>query len=72
MKVRLYELRDYYGTFMVHKGLTGEEVDLLQGRVGKSIFMRHHFSPNIKDLRDNKILKAIDRMTRQAGLRVLI
>lgn len=47
MKVRLYELRGYYGTFMVHNGLIREEVDLLQGRVGKFIFMRHYFSPNI-------------------------
>ena len=63
LTIRLNELRDYYGTFMVHNGLIREEVDLLQGRVGKSIFMRHYFSPNIKELRD-KVLKAVDAMTR--------
>jgi intergrase/recombinase len=39
--VRFNEIRDYFATFMVHHGLIKEEVDLLQGRVGKSIFMRH-------------------------------
>lgn len=34
-----------------------EEVYLLQGRVGKSIFMHHYFSPNIMELKD-KVLKA--------------
>jgi len=35
----------------------------LQGRVGKSIFMRHYFSPNIKDLRD-RVLKAVNEMSK--------
>jgi len=36
-----------------------EEVDLLQGRVGKSIFVRHYWSPAITELRD-RVLKALD------------
>jgi len=59
--MRLNELRDYYATFMVHNGLIREEVDLLQGRVGKSIFMQHYFSPNIEDLR-YRVLTAVDRI----------
>jgi len=58
---RLNELRDYYATFMVRNGLIREEVDLLQGRVGKSIFIRHYFSPAMRDLRD-RALNAIDKM----------
>ena len=61
MNVRLKELRDYFATFMVHNGLIREEVDLLQGRVGKSIFMQHYFSLNIADLRD-RVLTAVDRI----------
>ena len=59
--MRLNELRDYYATFMVHNGLIREEVDLLQGRVGKSIVMQHYFSPNIEDLR-YRVLTAVDRI----------
>jgi len=61
LNVRLNELRDYYATFMVHNGLIREEVDLLQGRVGKSMFMQHYFSPNIEDLRD-RVLTSVDRI----------
>jgi hypothetical protein len=61
LNMRLKELRDYYATFMVHNGLIREEVDLLQGRVGKSIFMQHYFSPNIEDLRA-RALTAVDRI----------
>ena len=46
LNMRLNELRDYYATFMVQHRLIREEVDLLQGRVGKSIFMRHYSSPS--------------------------
>jgi intergrase/recombinase len=63
LKSRLNELRDYFATFMVYNGLIREEADLLQGRIGKSIFMRHYFSPAIKDLRD-RTLKAINKMMR--------
>jgi len=48
MNLRLDELRDYYGSFMVqHGNLIREEVDLLQGRIGESIFTRHYFSPKL-------------------------
>lgn len=49
LKMRLNELRDNFATFMVWNGLIREEVDLLQGRFGKSIFVRHYFSPAIEN-----------------------
>jgi intergrase/recombinase len=61
LKLRLNELRDHFATFMVHNGLIREEVDILQGRVGESIFMKHYFSPAIKELKD-RVLKAVDKM----------
>ena len=57
-KMRLNELRDYWGTFMVNNGLIREEVDLLQGRISKSIFVRNYWSPAIKELR-NRVFTAI-------------
>jgi intergrase/recombinase len=62
--VRLKELRHYFATFMVHNGLIREEVDLLQGRIGRSLFMKHYFTPDIERLRD-KTLKAVDKMATQ-------
>ena len=61
LPIRLNELRDYYGTFMVRHGLIKEEVDLLQGRIGKSVFVRHYWSPAIKELRQ-RVLKALKEL----------
>jgi intergrase/recombinase len=55
MRSRICELRDAYGTFMVRHGLIKEEVDLLQGRIPPSIFIRHYWSPSFKDLRDRTL-----------------
>ena len=45
-RCRLNELGDYFGTFMIRHGLIREEVDLLQGRISPSIFIRHYWSPS--------------------------
>jgi intergrase/recombinase len=64
IRVRINELRDFYGTFMVRNGLIREEVDLLQGRIGKSVFVRHYFSPAIKDLK-RRLFKALNRLEQE-------
>jgi intergrase/recombinase len=61
LRCRLNELRDYFGTFMVRHGLIREEVDLLQGRIPPSIFIRHYWSPSFTELRD-RTLKAITEL----------
>ncbi|MGZ4850118.1 MAG: integrase [Candidatus Bathyarchaeia archaeon] len=58
---RISELRDYYGTFMIRHGLVAQEADLLCGRIPPSIFVRHYFSPAIKELKD-RTLKALEEM----------
>jgi hypothetical protein len=63
LKLRINELRDYYGSFMVRHNLIKEEVDLLQGRIPPSIFIRHYWSPSFKELRDRTLeaLKQLDQ-----------
>jgi len=58
IRCRTNELRDYYGTYMVRHGLIKEEVDLLQGRIPPSIFIRHYWSPSFIELGD-RTLRAI-------------
>jgi intergrase/recombinase len=58
---RISELRDYYGTFMIKHGLVAQEADLLCGRIPPSIFVRHYFSPAIRELRD-RTLKTLGEM----------
>jgi len=61
MRVRIDELRDHWGTFMLDHGLIKEEVDLLQGRISKSIFVRHYWSPAITELR-NRVFQVLDQL----------
>ncbi len=61
LNVRIRNLRDYYATFMVRHGLIKEEVDLLQGRISKSIFVRHYWSPAISELRQ-RVFKALKEL----------
>jgi len=63
--VKISGLRDFYATFMVRHGLIKEEVDLLQGRIGKSIFVRHYWSPAIKELKQ-RVFKALQELKRTA------
>jgi hypothetical protein len=64
---RISELRDFYGTFMIRHGLVAQEADLLCGRIPPSIFVRHYFSPAIKDLRE-RTLNALKEMPGSKGL----
>jgi len=56
LKTRIKELRSYYASFMVRHNLISEEVDLLQGRVPKSVFARHYLKENPAELRDRTLL----------------
>jgi hypothetical protein len=60
------EVRDYFATFMLQHKLLQEEVDVLQGRIGRSMFMKHYFSPEIKDLRD-RTQAAVQQMLSQVN-----
>jgi intergrase/recombinase len=61
LKIRIKELRSYYASFMVKHGLASEEVDLLQGRVSKSVFARHYLKENPAELRD-RCLEAVRQL----------
>jgi len=65
--MRFNELRDYFGTYLLNHGLLEQEVNLLQGRIPVSIFIRHYWSPRLKEL-GNRIftaLSTIDSKTQQ-------
>ena len=44
---RFKDLRSFYSSFMAKNGLMSEEIDLLQGRVPRSVFARHYLKENI-------------------------
>ncbi|MEM4229942.1 MAG: integrase [Thermoproteota archaeon] len=76
LDMRFNGFRDRFATYTATHGLTMQEADLLQGRVGKSVFMRHYFTPSIKELGERTLriveemirstLKAVDQVREEA------
>lgn len=45
------ELRSYFATYLRQHGILAEYIDLLQGRIPKSVFARHYLKvENVKEL----------------------
>jgi intergrase/recombinase len=61
LKIRINELRDYFGTYMVGHGLSRDEQDLLCGRIPMSIFIKHYWSPKLSEI-GTRVFKAIETM----------
>jgi hypothetical protein len=59
IKMRFNELRDIFGTTIVNNGILENEQDLVCGRIPVSIFIRHYWSPKLKEL-GNRIFKALE------------
>jgi hypothetical protein len=53
--------RKIYASWLRQSGIESEIVDLLQGRVGKSIFLRHYYRPGLAEYRD-KVLTAVEKL----------
>jgi integrase len=54
-RFRLYDLRAFYASYMSLKGVPGQIIDMLQGRVPPREFQvlaRHYLAVNIRELRD--------------------
>jgi hypothetical protein len=47
--VRFEFCRKIFGTYLRQQGFAAELVDLLEGRIGKSVFARHYFRPDIDE-----------------------
>jgi hypothetical protein len=63
MHLRFNELRDKFGTHMLNN-LKEAEINLCQGRIPVDIFIRHYWSPKLKELGD-RIFKALETIDKQ-------
>jgi hypothetical protein len=52
LPMKIKKLRSYYATEMRKLGLLSEQIDLVEGRIGKTIFLMHYFKENPKKLSD--------------------
>jgi len=58
LPVKTMQLRKLYATRLRENGIPQEIIDLLQGRVEQSIFLRHYYKPYLNEIKE-KALKAI-------------
>jgi len=58
LPIRLINLRKLYATTLRENGIPQEIIDILQGRVSQSIFLRHYYKPYLAQVR-KKVFKAI-------------
>jgi hypothetical protein len=56
--MRFDEFIGYFGTHLVNTGILEIEQNLVCGRIPIGIFIRHYWSPKLKEL-GNRILKAL-------------
>jgi hypothetical protein len=62
LPMRMNYCRKIFGTHLRYCGIESEMVNLLEGRTSPEIFVRHYWSPNMKqDI--ERVRKAIDRLT---------
>jgi intergrase/recombinase len=55
--------RKIFATFMRNNGIEQEIIDLLQGRIPKSVFVRHYYKPDLE--RFEKIRGLLDKLYNQ-------
>ena len=55
ISMNMYYCRKIFATFLRNKGIEPEVIDLLQGRIPKSIFLRHYYRPDINEIITKKI-----------------
>ena len=60
-RLRFNELRDKFGACLLSHGILEAEINLLQGRIPVDIFIRHYWSPKLKEL-GARIFKALQNI----------
>jgi len=61
LPMRVKQLRSYYATEMRKLGLLSEQIDLIEGRIGKTIFLMHYFKENPENF-STVILNVLPRL----------
>ena len=58
--------RKIFATYLRTKGVEQETIDLLQGRIPKSVFARHYFRPDFANIQ-NEIRKSLSILRNEIG-----
>jgi hypothetical protein len=63
LDMQLKHCRKIFASYLRQAGIESEIVDLLQGRVPRTVFARHYFTPSL-DYRD-KVIRALNKLKEQ-------
>ena len=61
----MYYCRKVFATFLRNKGIEPEIIDLLQGRISRSVFVNHYYRPDIDEIITNKIRPVLDNLLKE-------
>jgi intergrase/recombinase len=61
MECKMSYCRKIFATFLRNEGIESEIIDMLQGRIPNSIFVRHYYRPNIDKF--NEIREKLDKLS---------
>ena len=64
LRLRFNELIDRFGTYLLSHGILEAEINLCQGRIPVDIFIRHYWSPKLREL-GVRIFTALENVDQQ-------
>ena len=65
LDMNMYYCRKVFATYLRNEGIESEIIDLLQGRISSSVFVRHYYRPDMSkfDQIREKSVKLYDLMS---------
>jgi intergrase/recombinase len=65
LSMNMYYCRKIFATYLRDNGIESEIIDLLQGRIPKSMFLRHYYRPDINEIVTKKIRPVLDELRKE-------
>jgi intergrase/recombinase len=62
LSMNMYYCRKIFATYLRDKGIESEIIDLLQGRIPKSMFLRHYYRPDINEIITKRLRPVLDEL----------
>ena len=60
--MKMYYCRKVFANYLRSSGIEPEIIDLLQGRISRSVFVNHYYRPNINEIVTNRIRPLLDSL----------
>ncbi len=63
--MNMYYCRKVFATFLRNNGIEPEIIDLLQGRITRSVFINHYYRPDINQIITNKVRPVLELLLKE-------